>query len=233
MRKFVKVADKDGDEAVDFEEFKTKIEYYLRKVLIVFSNGRDGGVDVGEMSKYFDQLPLKLFTTVLEEVFDYFETDNNGFSYIEALGITNLINLQPPVFKFFQLLDGDQNKVLKLEEATNFLQQTFLIIDANKNCKISIIEVMTLLEKINVNPTKRLAVQVIIQKYTAILNFLLEQFVDKAETDYDGKISEEEVLNFSDFKFMDEMTMAAVTIGYPDMMSIQYLVNEGYDLFGR
>jgi len=99
--------------------------------------------------------------------------------------------------------------------------------------KVSIEEIGTLVTSMGMPKAYGLAVESIIFPYFHLADFLLTEFFKQADIDGDEKTTLEEILNFDDWNWVDDMVITAVHIGYPsdNYGPVSYLAGE--DLFYR
>merc|ERR1712080_337117 len=85
----------------------------------------------------------------------------------------------------------------------------------NSDCSIEETEVVSALAKVKLPSDQRLAVSLILKQYLTLGSFLVKEFTERADTDSDSRVTEEEVLNFTDFDFIESMAPMVVDLGQP------------------
>ena len=150
----VRVADKNGDNQVDFDEFKSKIVEYLTIVFNILDRNDDGSVDEVLTNESFNEYSLDFIEELLKNVVAFFDFNEDNsisledlkdvmyvpdrnrdgvFSISDFIG-QSLINLPAPLYIAYTLLDKDQDEKLTMEEMLSFVSRTLTIIDQNGEC---------------------------------------------------------------------------------------------------
>jgi len=99
--------------------------------------------------------------------------------------------------------------------------------------KVSIEEIGTLVTSMGMPKAYGLAVESIIFPYFHLADFLLTEFFKQADIDGDEKTTLEEILNFDDWNWVDDMVITAVHIGYPYDMYGAAVYLSGESIFYR
>jgi len=236
----VHVFDKNGDDEVNFEEFKSRITEYITLLFNIFDENKDGSVDKVESS--FDSFSFELFEELLRHAILYF--DNSGDNAISTIDYTSdgragpiplsdliglsLINLPAPVFTAYTLLDKDQDEVFTAEEIQTFLIKLFTLIDKNSNCYISLDEVLTMLEENYLPRDYLLGVKLVLQHYLTLAQYFVTEFFTAGDTNKDDLISLEEVLHFSSFPTLESSISVGRIMGQPPP-GILYLAGDNQE----
>ena len=133
----VRIADKNEDEAVNFDEFKAAAKDYVGKVFNFLDSDEDGYLDEDVSIK---SLSAKLFLKALDETYLFLDVnqddilsvddaptgtfrdrnDDGKISLREVFRVS-LINLPAPLYRLYATLDRDKNEKISFEEATNFM----------------------------------------------------------------------------------------------------------------
>ena len=79
--------DKDGNGKVNFEEFKTKIEEYVEKLFNYLDSDGDGSIDEVKKGESVKNLKLKLFIEIVDEIFAFFDMDQDDIISTEDIGL--------------------------------------------------------------------------------------------------------------------------------------------------
>ena len=247
LTNFVNVGDKNGDDEVSFEEFKTKIvEYIITVVFNILDKNKDGSIDDVLVNDY----SLELFENVLEKVVEYFDYNNDNsistedftsgvyrddriMEYLYYDGKVSIgdffvdpIRLSAPLYTTYTTMDQDLDEILTMAELVRFLRITFSIIDKNKDCYINLEEMIAVLDDNNLPSNLQLAVKMIGQQYTTLAKYIADEALAKADSNIDGKITLDEIVKFSDFAFIEFIMDVAVHMGSPTSAT-EYLTGVG------
>jgi hypothetical protein len=150
--------------------------------------------------------------------------DDGELTLSELLG-TSLISLPSPVYNLYSKLDRNKDERLSREEALDFLWRTFVLIDSNSDCFITEDEVVALLRQVGVPGDIQLAVRLILKQYLTLGSYLVLQFAEKARTG-SLRVTVEDVIDFNDFDFIEEMIPAVLQLGAPSG-AVFYLTGGG------
>jgi len=252
----VALGDINGDGAVNFDEFKDKLEEYVRVVFKLMDVNNDGSIyEEASGGNIFQKISLTFFEAVLTHTIDFFDSnkdnevsfDDSFFSDSARYGDRNedgvytlsealhtpLINLPAPFYNLYTKLDQNQNDGLSRGEAMSFLRRTFSVIDSNSDCSIEETEVVSALAKVKLPSDQRLAVSLILKQYLTLGSFLVKEFTERADADSDGRVTEEEVLNFTDFDFIESMAPMVVDLGQPSGALLHLVGSSRYHRHSR
>merc|ERR1712142_656753 len=235
----VLVADKNGDGKVTFEEFKSGIEGYGRKVFNILDSDKDGFLD-DEVS--VKSINANLFMEVLNQLYLAFDmnqddifsvsdfpegtfrdwNDDGKISLREALGVS-LINLPAPLYRLYTKVDKDKNEKFSLEEATNFIKGTIYLIDRNEDCSINIDEILAMLNEARLPSKFQIAVRILGEHFMTLTDFLLKRIVSVADSNGDKKTSFEEILHLSDTSIIKEFISVVPSLGTPSYSIMRFM----------
>jgi len=234
----VEVGDQNGDNAVDFEEFFSKLKDYVRMVFEVLDEDKDGSLfaeaSTGNIGQKFT---LHFFEEALSEVFDFFDSNNDNIidsddhffassrrwndrnedgevTLSEFLG-TSIISLPAPIYNFYSKLDRNTDEKLAKEEALDFIRRLFTMIDSDSDCHITTDEVVALLKDVEVTWDNQLAARMLLQQYLTLTSSIVNTFIHRADANGDSKVTIEEVLAFNDFDFIEDVVPTVLNLGYP------------------
>merc|ERR1711962_97766 len=241
----VNMADMDNSATVDTKEFEDYIMSYTRFLFDLLDETKDGVIEAAIEGKPFENIPFGIFEGLLTKLFTFFDlTKDSVLSFKDDLyprnrqgpSIEELFGQPPimwphPVYKFYTRLDVDQNEELTLKEAKDFLERTFTILDTNSDCKIDIEEIVTLVTSLGMSQSYGLAVETILVRYTKLANFLINETMRLADIDQDGKTTWDDIWNFDDWSWIEELRITAMHIGYPQIATALYL--KGDNLLDR
>jgi len=234
----VAIGDQNGDYTVDFEEFFSKLKDYVRKVFGLFDDDKDGSLFAeASTGNILQQFSLQFFEEVLNEAFDFFDSNNDNTidfddDYIasssrwsdrnddgevtlsEMLG-TSIISLPAPIYNFYSTLDRNTDEKLAKDEALDFIRRLFTIIDSDSDCHITTGEVVALLKDVGVSWDHQLAVRMVLQQYLTLASSIVNTFINRANVNKDSKVTVEEVLTFNNFDFIEDVVATVVDLGVP------------------
>eukprot|EP00092_Neocalanus_flemingeri_P047654 GFUD01054078.1.p1 GENE.GFUD01054078.1~~GFUD01054078.1.p1 ORF type:complete len:523 (-),score=119.66 GFUD01054078.1:146-1714(-) len=243
----VRIGDKNGDNAVNFEEFESKIVDYLKIAFKILDRDNDGSIDEVLTNEAIKEYRLEFFEQILENAVEYFDSnedtsistedflsvlrfndrnEDGEVTIYELIGLS-LINLPAPLYTAYTLLDEDQDEKLTVDEMFGFLRRTFTIIDSNGDCNINLEEIVTALGASNLKEDFQLAIQLIGQQYITLAKYFVDGFIAKADSNKDTKVTLEEIVKFADFSFIDRSIQIALSMGYPNGPTFSYLTG-GY-----
>merc|ERR1712180_124071 len=220
----------DGFITLDKTVYENFINEMVKFLVELMDETGDGIIEANIEGKPFENIGFRLLDGILKKLFIYFDTNEDDvvslvefapdFRRNSTLNLESLfgkpVNQWPnPLFKFYTTLDADQNEELSMEEWKNFVKRTFTVMDANEDCKISIEEIRTLITNMGMLNAYGLALESILFPYFHLADFLLTEFFKQADIDRDEKTTLEEILNFDDWNWVDDMVITAVHIGYP------------------
>jgi len=104
--------------------------------------------------------------------------------------------------------------------------------DRNENSYVSIMEVVNTLE-INGGLPKKLvvAIEILLEKYNYLGQFIINEIVSGSDKDNDGKATFDEIFTFDDWDLVaNSLIRAALRVGYPTKGPIDLLINQEYRL---
>eukprot|EP00092_Neocalanus_flemingeri_P004902 GFUD01005275.1.p1 GENE.GFUD01005275.1~~GFUD01005275.1.p1 ORF type:complete len:623 (-),score=158.43 GFUD01005275.1:144-2012(-) len=244
----LRIADKNRDGEVQFDEFHSKFVEYLTILFNLLDRNNDGSIDEVLTNEAIKEYSLEFFEQILKNAVEYF--DSNGDKSIstddfisvlrfndrnedgevtiyELIG-TSLINLPAPLYTAYTLLDEDQDEKLTVDEMLGFLRRTFTIIDKNGDCNINFEEIVTALGASNLKEDFQLGIKLIGQQYITLAKYFVDGFIAKADKNKDTKVTLEEIIKFADFSFIDRSIQIAPSMGYPNGPAFLYLTG-GYE----
>merc|ERR1712115_146805 len=220
----------DGFITLDKNVYETFINEMVKFIVKLMDETGDGIIEANIEGKPFENIGFRLLDGILKKLFIYFDTNEDDMvslvEFAPDFRRNSTINLESlfgmpvdqwpnPLFKFYTTLDVDQNEKLSMNELKNFVKRTFTVMDANEDCKVSIEEMGTLITSMGMSKAYGPALEAILFPYFHLADFLLTQFFKQADIDKDEKTTLEEVLNFDDWNWVDDMVITAVHIGYP------------------
>ena len=222
--------DKNGDQAVDFEEFKEKSNSFVKQLVATQDNDNDGKVDKNGTPL----ISLKLFLTLVNmtfEIFDkngddvIFDPDSRGNRWtLSHLAGKSPIQLPYPLFLLYTKINPDRNEELSLQEVTQFITSTFAVLDRNDDCLISLDEVISTLADSKLPAKNQLPVQLLGDQYLNLARYFIEHVVDITDKNKDDKMSVEELQEFGDFSRLDTLINVALDMSGPNDQTINFLI---------
>merc|ERR1719228_644334 len=221
----------------------------IRTIYQVLDQNGDYFLAAASEGKIFDNIPFKLIDAALLKVFSFFDfSEDNSLSFTEDLPwsvdkngsfyedrnkdgkITFEELLSPPItwpaplYKLYIQVDKDTNEFLSLEEARDFIKRTFTLIDTNSDCKISEEEIVAVTDTIGLPKSTGLAVKLILQQYTAILDYFFTQLILKGDTHELGRSTWDDIAQIEDWVWADSMVITVASLGHPNMGPIYHLM---------
>jgi len=133
-------------------------------------------------------------------------------------------NVPAPIKKVYSFLDEDQNQELTVQETHKFLKRILTNIDKNRNCQISLKEVLAVLEENNLAEDSLLAVKLMGEYFLAVAKYLVDGFIRSADTNKDSRVTLQEVLKFSDYNYMKSTSDVIHDLGFTPYGPAQYLI---------
>ena len=239
----VNVGDQNGNNEVDFEEFKLKFVEYITIAFNTLDKNNDGSIDEVLGNHSFHEYSLQFFEHLLRNVFEFFDnnedesistedfiqaienmdTNEDGqVSLYELIGLS-LINLPAPIYTAYTLLDENQDEKLSMDEMLDFLTRTFTKLDQNGDCNINLEEIIDALDGSGLALDFQLGIKLVGQQYLTIAKYMIDQVVSNADTNEDTIVTLEEILQFSDFSLIDSSVRVALIMGDPNMGVVSYL----------
>jgi len=265
------VGDKDGNGKVNFEEFKTKIEEYVEKMFNYLDSDGDGSIDEVKKDEsvknlklfnYLDSdgdgsidevkkgesvknLKLKLFIEIVDEIFAFFDMDQDDIISTEDIGLgehldrngdekvslrewwgMSPINLPAPIYRLYTKLDKDKNEKISVEEAENFIKGTFYVIDQNGDCSINLDELILTLKESRLPKEYQLAVKLLGDYYFTLADYALTHLVTAADVDNDKKITLAEITGMADVDVAYYLVKVFTNMGMPNMHTASFLTGQ-------
>lgn len=258
----VSIADNNSDSSVDFNEFKSKALEILEDIFNFFDRDGNGLMDQEEATiDMISQRPLKYMIQKVFMVLDQnqdgfistedipnnklFDKDNDGKVTVNELltaisndQITDTIYLPRPIQNLYNILDSNKDEKTSLKEVKNFesvVMKVFNVMDKDGNCFVTLKEILEVLDENDVRKDYQVALDIIASQYIKIFQFLATDFMLHADSNNDGNLEFDEVINFSDMKFVEDSMRAAVSLGHPNLSALYYIMGApgGPDRFGR
>merc|ERR1711970_1092520 len=239
------VGDKDGNGKVNFEEFETKIEEYVEKLFNYLDSDGDGSIDEVQKGESVKNLKLKLFIEIVDEMFAFFDKDQDDIISTEDIGLgehldrngdekvslrewwgMSPINLPAPIYRLYTKLDKDKNEKISVEEAENFIKGTFYVIDQNGDCSINLDELITTLKESRLPKEYQLAVKLLGDYYFTLADYSLTYLATAADVDHDKKITLAEITGIVDVDVAYYLVKVFTNMGMPNMHTASFLTGQ-------
>ena len=101
------MADKNGDSAVDFEEFFDKLKFYVTTAFEVLDENEDGSIlDEAKDGNIFNSISYHFLENLLDQVFEFFDLNKDG-----------AISLEDDISTWTYIRDWDSNGKITLSDA--------------------------------------------------------------------------------------------------------------------
>ena len=239
------VADTDGDGQVTFEEFKEKINSYVEEFFSFLDSNGDDSLDLALKEASLKNLNLKFLLDVLHHLITFFDVNQDDILSVEDApqrtfrdrnddGKINLrevfgmspINMPAPLYRLYSLLDKDKNEKLSFEEATNFIKDTFYVIDQNEDCLINLDEFITTLKENKLPTEYQIALKLLGDQYFTLLDFALEQIITVADQNGDKKTTLDDINDMKDFSLVSTFYEVADNMGEPNYRAWSFLIGK-------
>eukprot|EP00092_Neocalanus_flemingeri_P016178 GFUD01017510.1.p1 GENE.GFUD01017510.1~~GFUD01017510.1.p1 ORF type:complete len:614 (+),score=156.73 GFUD01017510.1:34-1875(+) len=239
----LRIADKNRDGEVKFDEFHSKFVEYLTILFNLLDRNNDGSIDEVLTNESIMEYSLEFFEHLLNNTVDFFDINGDDSistdDFISIFPISDrkkdvkvtiyklfgisLISLPKPLYTVHMLLDENQDEVLTMDEMLGFLRKTFSIIDKNGDCYINLEEIIAVLGKNKMPEDFQLGVKLIGQHYLTLAKYLVDGFIAKAHTNSNNKVTLEEIVKFADFSFIDSSISIAKSMGHMNVPAAEYI----------
>lgn len=258
----INLADKSFDEKVDFHEFRDKGVEIMKMIYDMFDRNSDGVLDDNEATiDKISQKALKTGVNMIFNIFDQnqdehistedipnnevFDRDDDGKVTLNELlttlsdeKITNTIFLPKPLQNLYSILDSNKDEKTSKEEVDNFINvvfKAFNVLDKDEDCFVTLKEVLKVMDENEVRRDYQLSIDIMASQYIKLFNYLMVNFIENSDTNENGKLDFEEILDFSDVKFLESSLKTAVSLGNPNFSALYYIMGApgGPDRFGR
>jgi len=258
----INLADKDFDGKVDFDEFQEKGVELLKMIFTLFDRDSDGVVDDAEAT--IDKISQKTVNTGVNMIFkifdqnqdehistddipnnEVFDRDEDGEVTLNELlttlsdeKITNTIFLPKPLQNLYNILDSNKDERTSREEVDSFINvlfKVFNVLDKDDDCFITKDEVLQVMGENEVRRDYQLSIDIITTQYIKLFHYLMTNFINESDTNGNKKLDFEEIIRFSDMKFLEDSLRTAVSLGNPNFSALYYIMGApgGPDRFGR
>merc|ERR1712013_839067 len=220
----INLADKDLDGKVDFDEFEEKGVELLKMIFTLFDRDNDGVVDEDEAT--IDKISQKTVNTCVNMIFkifdqnqdehistddipnnEVFDRDEDGELTLNELlttlsdeKITNTIFLPKPLQNLYNILDSNKDERTSREEVDSFITKD---------------EVLQVMGENEVRRDYQLSIDIITTQYIELFHYLMTNFINESDTNGNKKLDFEEIIRFSDMKFLEDSLRTAVSLGNP------------------
>ena len=243
--------DTNGDDDVTFEEYESIFIDYFTIFFNELDRNNDGSIDENLTNESIKEYSLEFFERLLifyiefydfngdqsispedftfvipQSMFQDIDKNEDGKVTIAELTGISLITFPAPIYTAYALLDEDQDEKFTMEEIIGFLRRTFTIIDTNGDCDINLEELIAALDESNLPEDFQLGAELIGQQYLTLAKYFVDGFIARADTNEDGKVTLEEIVEFSDFSFIDSSILVAMN--YANRPIAEYLSGSQY-----
>ena len=240
------IVDTNGDNAVDFEEWFAKLKEYLAIVFKELDVNHDGSLlDETKKDDVLKKFSLGFFQYAANQVVDFLDSNKddavslddaffNVFcryrygdcSLSDVLG-TPLISLPAPFYNLYYGLDTDENEKFSRGEVMDFIQRTFAAFDGSLDCHIDEDEIVELLKEVGLPGKFQLAIKMLLHQYLTLGRYLVQELIQRADTNQDGQVTFEEVLGFTDWDFIEEQIPVVMILALLQLSIISFSVVAG------
>ena len=240
----VQKGDENANNMVDFYEFKTLINGYMKKVFDVLDNDGDGSLNDKVSIK---SLSATFLLQLLDEAFLFFDLNQDDLMSFEEIPFSypnyrtkdmkrilknefgiHMTTIPAPFYKLFETLDFDNNEKISKKEATNFLKRILAVIDKNDDCFIDLTDIIDSLGENGLREEHQFAIKLLGDYYLQLGDFILRKFVAAADADGDEKTTIAEIIGLNDTAVLFDIFTIATTIGIPHIGTLSFIT--GYDI---
>jgi len=223
LRDVFNILDMDGDGSVELkppvEEPSITIEPFNMVLSLVFRLFDINNDNILSVTDDIMDLMVKInLNDRIGEEERRLDRNNDGIWTVGELVGQDPITWPYPLYELYSRIDVNQDSAVDLTlEAQPFLERAFALFDVNNNGLVTVKEVLTVLNRTRSVPEDRMvAIQIVLEKYSTLLEFMVRETITAADTDGDMKTTFDEILQFDDWNFIDKTLVPAVAyIGYP------------------
>ena len=219
----------------NFEEVKTKSETLLKDVWELFDSNKDGQI-TEVLDQQREEVSIVTLIKIVEFLFNKFDTDWDDkitvYDWNMLTGRSDrnvgrkLISFPLPVYKLYTRIDLDKDEGLTLLEINDFVKRTFALLDKNEDCLIDLKEVVHVLQENELPKDLQLAVKLLAQTEITVVKTFIRRLFAVADMNKDNVTEVEEILNFSDFDFIETEGKEMLMLAIPNTDLIHYLQNK-------
>jgi len=241
----VQRGDKNANNMVDFDEFKTMVHGYVKKVFEELDNDGDGALDNKVSMK---SLSVPFLVQLLDEAYLFFDLDQDNMMSLGELPFSvrhsrtksehikrilkydfgiHMSIIPAPFYKLFETLDKDNNEKISKEEATGFLKRILAVIDKNEDCHIDLNDIIDMLGENNLPEQHQLALKLLADHYLQLGDFILQKLVAAADANADEKTTLAEIIGLDDTAVLFDILTIVTTMGYPHIGTLSFITGYG------
>ena len=219
----------------NFEEVKTKSETLLKDLWKLFDSNKDGQI-TEVLDQQREEVSIVTLIKIVEFLFNKFDIDwddkitVHDWNRLTGRSDRNvgrkLISFPLPVYKLYTRIDLDKDEGLTLLEIKDFVKRTFAILDKNEDCLIDLKEVVHVLQENELPKDLQLAVKLLAQTEITVVKTFIRRLFAVADMNKDNVTEVEEILNFSDFDFIETEGKEMLMLAIPNTDLLHYLQNK-------
>ena len=219
----------------NFEEVKTKSETLLKDVWELFDSNKDGQI-TEVLDQQREEVSIVTLIKIVEFLFNKFDIDWDDkitvYDWNVLTGRSDrnvgrkLISFPLPVYKLYTRIDLDKDEGLTLLEIKDFVKRTFALLDKNEDCLIDLKEVVHVLQENELPKDLQLAVKLLAQTEITVVKTFIKRLFAVADMNKDNVTEVEEILNFSDFDFIETEGKEMLMLAIPNTDLLHYLQNK-------
>ena len=219
----------------NFEEVKTKSETLLKDVWELFDSNKDGQI-TEVLDQQREEVSIVTLIKIVEFLFNKFDIDWDDkitvYDWNVLTGRSDrnvgrkLISFPLPVYKLYTRIDLDKDEGLTLLEIKDFVKRTFALLDKNEDCLIDLKEVVHVLQENELPKDLQLAVKLLAQTEITVVKTFIRRLFAVADMNKDNVTEVEEILNFSDFDFIETEGKEMLMLAIPNTDLLHYLQNK-------
>jgi len=179
----MKMMDENNDTSIDFEEFYEGVKYELKSVWDII-DPLDGGFDnlVFYDQWNFQKIHIEVFARIAIKIYSLLDTYQLGEYVSSHYGIDAIsflenrfnANISAPLEKILKALDNNKNDKLDVREVSKFVLAQAEIFDENKDCFVTMDEIMAALEGLGLPLKHQIALRLLGEYYLTLTQSMLK-----------------------------------------------------------
>ena len=118
-----------------------------------------------------------------------------------------------------------------MDELATFIQRVSAVFDKNEDCMTDLEEILRVLDEVRAAKEIQLAIKQLLQQELAVGEHLVKRFLQLADKNEDNSTTINEVLDFSNFDFIESEGQAYLLVAEPNYRTIRFITrnngNEG------
>merc|ERR1719499_1867089 len=236
----------------DFEEFELSVYKLVEDLWMLIFEERQ--IDLARSMKsksirLIHRFLRKLSTYLFAKLDVDFDDEITATDYFEALKIMKhgsnlnhvdissdieknkeelerkLLLLPWPLYQLFRIVDSDKNKGFTSEEVETFINRISGVFGKNEDCITDLEEIMRVLDEVKTSKEVQLAIRQLLQQELAVGEHLVKRFLQLADENHDNYTSIDEVINFTNFDFIESDGQAYLFVAEPNYRTVRFITS--------